>query len=156
MRKRRSVKILRPKLKFILGPNTLQDNAGYTQVPVNDSVNNNQHGSSLMPDGSGDRLLAESNDRVNNNSRSKKPAYSPLTKWGTLFVLFIVNLLNYMDRFTIVGVLSAVQHEFDIGKTKAGLLQTVFMISYGFLNLYYILLLKIVFLQRFDFSSSKS
>ena len=45
-------------------------------------------------------------------------------------MLFVVNLLNYMDRFTIVGVLSAVQHEFNIGKTQAGLLQTVFMLSY--------------------------
>ena len=35
-----------------------------------------------------------------------------------------------MDRFTIVGVLSAVQQEFDIGQTKAALLQTVFLVSY--------------------------
>ena len=51
-------------------------------------------------------------------------------KWATLILLFIVNLLNYMDRFTIVGVLSAVQQEFDIGQTKAALLQTVFLVSY--------------------------
>ena len=35
-----------------------------------------------------------------------------------------------MDRFTIVGVLSAVQQEFNIGQTKAALLQTVFLVSY--------------------------
>ena len=35
-----------------------------------------------------------------------------------------------MDRFTIVGVLSAVQQEFEIGQTKAALLQTVFLVSY--------------------------
>ena len=51
-------------------------------------------------------------------------------KWATLILLFIVNLLNYMDRFTIVGVLSAVQQEFNIGQTKAALLQTVFLVSY--------------------------
>ena len=60
----------------------------------------------------------------------QRKKFSPFVKWATLILLFIVNLLNYMDRFTIVGVLSAVQQEFDIGQTKAALLQTVFLVSY--------------------------
>ena len=63
-------------------------------------------------------------------SNPKRKKFSPFVKWATLILLFIVNLLNYMDRFTIVGVLSAVQQEFEIGQTKAALLQTVFLVSY--------------------------
>ena len=63
-------------------------------------------------------------------SNPKRKKFSPFVKWATLILLFIVNLLNYMDRFTIVGVLSAVQQEFNIGQTKAALLQTVFLVSY--------------------------
>lgn len=105
-------------LDGFLGPASPDDTA-YTAVPITDSYNNNDAGRS------GDRLLPEEQ-----GEERKKPRYSTFTKWGTLIVLFVVNLLNYMDRFTIVGVLSAVQHEFGIGKTQAGLLQTVFMLSY--------------------------
>ena len=95
-----------------------RDNTGYHSVPVSDANQNSTmaSGAPLIPTASGDCY--------------EKPKYSNFTKWGTLITLFIVNLLNYMDRFTIVGVLSAVQHEFQIGKTKAGLLQTIFIISY--------------------------
>ena len=103
-----------------LGPAT-RDGTTYTSVPITDSYDNNAN----RPDGSGDRLISSDSE-----SERKSPKYSAFTRWGTLIVLFVVNLLNYMDRFTIVGVLSAVQHEFNIGKTEAGLLQTVFMLSY--------------------------
>lgn len=62
-------------------------------------------------------------------SRQKKPPqFSNLQKYGTLLVLFAINMLNYMDRFTIVGVLAAVKSEFQIDNKRAGLLQTAFMI----------------------------
>ncbi|EDO39433.1 predicted protein [Nematostella vectensis] len=49
----------------------------------------------------------------------------------TVAVLFFINLLNYMDRFTIVGVLSSIQKYFDEEENSvAGLLQTVFVCSY--------------------------
>ena len=35
-----------------------------------------------------------------------------------------------MDRFTIIGVLSAVQMEFGIDKKEAALLQMFFLVSY--------------------------
>ncbi|OZC12250.1 transporter, major facilitator family protein [Onchocerca flexuosa] len=47
-----------------------------------------------------------------------------------LVLLFVINLLNYMDRFTIAGVLTQVQAFFSIDDTGAGLLQTVFIIFY--------------------------
>ena len=65
-------------------------------------------------------------------SRNKKPPqFSNFQKYGTLLVLFAINMLNYMDRFTIVGVLAAVKSEFQIDNKRAGLLQTAFMIRFG-------------------------
>uniref|UniRef100_A0A336M1G7 CSON009778 protein n=1 Tax=Culicoides sonorensis TaxID=179676 RepID=A0A336M1G7_CULSO len=48
----------------------------------------------------------------------------------TVAVLCFINLINYMDRFTIAGVLTNLQTEFNIDDSLAGLLQTVFIISY--------------------------
>ncbi|XP_066483596.1 protein spinster homolog 1 [Tiliqua scincoides] len=45
-------------------------------------------------------------------------------------VLFFVNLLNYMDRFTVAGVLTDIEGFFSIDDSKSGLLQTVFISSY--------------------------
>ncbi|XP_030065293.1 protein spinster homolog 1 [Microcaecilia unicolor] len=45
-------------------------------------------------------------------------------------VLFFVNLLNYMDRFTVAGVLPDIEHFFNIEDSTSGLLQTVFICSY--------------------------
>ncbi|KAH8283491.1 hypothetical protein KR018_004140 [Drosophila ironensis] len=52
------------------------------------------------------------------------------SKLFTVTVLCFVNLINYMDRFTIAGVLTDVREDFEIGNDSAGLLQTVFVISY--------------------------
>lgn len=51
-------------------------------------------------------------------------------EYMTVGVLCFVNLINYMDRFTLAGVLGDVKTEFEIGDDKAGLLQTVFVIAY--------------------------
>lgn len=45
-------------------------------------------------------------------------------------LLFIVNLLKYMDRFTIAGVLRETQAYFKINDKSSGLIQTVFICSY--------------------------
>ncbi|XP_011704377.1 PREDICTED: protein spinster isoform X1 [Wasmannia auropunctata] len=50
--------------------------------------------------------------------------------WATVAVLCFVNLINYMDRFTVAGVLTDIRHDFDIGNGKSGLLQTAFILSY--------------------------
>ncbi|CAH0691813.1 unnamed protein product [Spodoptera exigua] len=52
------------------------------------------------------------------------------TEYMTVGILCFVNLINYMDRFTIAGVLVDVKKEFDIGDDKAGFLQTVFVVAY--------------------------
>ncbi|XP_012275292.1 protein spinster isoform X2 [Orussus abietinus] len=51
-------------------------------------------------------------------------------EWATVLVLCFVNLINYMDRFTVAGVLSNIRTDFNIGNDKSGLLQTAFIISY--------------------------
>ncbi|XP_052893687.1 protein spinster isoform X2 [Anopheles moucheti] len=50
--------------------------------------------------------------------------------WFTVLVLCFVNLINYMDRFTIAGVLTEIQDHFNIGDDEGGLLQTAFVLSY--------------------------
>ncbi|XP_030379062.1 protein spinster isoform X3 [Scaptodrosophila lebanonensis] len=52
------------------------------------------------------------------------------SQWFTVTVLCFVNLINYMDRFTIAGVLSDIQKDFEIADDAAGLLQTAFVIFY--------------------------
>ncbi|XP_053966881.1 protein spinster [Anastrepha ludens] len=52
------------------------------------------------------------------------------TQWFTVVVLCFVNLINYMDRFTIAGVLTDIQDDFKIGDDDGGLLQTAFVLSY--------------------------
>ncbi|MEQ2203385.1 Protein spinster 3 [Xenoophorus captivus] len=59
-----------------------------------------------------------------------KPAISPRRAYIAIAVLCYVNLLNYMERYTIAGVLSEIQKFFDISDSTAGLLQTVFICSF--------------------------
>ncbi|XP_078338601.1 protein spinster homolog 1-like isoform X5 [Crassostrea virginica] len=47
-----------------------------------------------------------------------------------VFVLLFINLLNYMDRFTIAGVLVDIMSYYKISNSDGGLIQTVFIISY--------------------------
>ncbi|VDM37317.1 unnamed protein product [Toxocara canis] len=49
---------------------------------------------------------------------------------ASIFVMFLINLLNYTDRFTLAGVLTEVQKHFAVDDAKIGLLQTVFIIFY--------------------------
>ncbi|XP_054849212.1 protein spinster homolog 1 [Eublepharis macularius] len=49
---------------------------------------------------------------------------------GIVAVLFFVNLLNYMDRFTVAGVLPDIEKFFNIDDSLSGLIQTVFICSY--------------------------
>ncbi|XP_022246078.1 protein spinster-like [Limulus polyphemus] len=45
-------------------------------------------------------------------------------------ILFFVNLINYMDRFTVAGVLTDIKEYYELDNSEAGLLQTIFVISY--------------------------
>ncbi|XP_065054779.1 protein spinster homolog 1-like [Rhopilema esculentum] len=48
----------------------------------------------------------------------------------SLALLVFINLLNYMDRLTIAGVLPQIKSYYGLDNTMAGLLQTVFTCSY--------------------------
>ncbi|XP_015172953.1 PREDICTED: protein spinster isoform X2 [Polistes dominula] len=48
----------------------------------------------------------------------------------TVTILCFINLINYMDRFTVAGMLRKIKDDFHIGYDKSGLLQTAFIISY--------------------------
>ncbi|XP_064208254.1 protein spinster homolog 3 isoform X1 [Anguilla rostrata] len=54
---------------------------------------------------------------------------SPKRSYIAVAVLCYVNLLNYMDRYTIAGILLNIQQYFRINDSTAGLLQTVFICS---------------------------
>lgn len=45
-------------------------------------------------------------------------------------ILFFINLINYMDRFTVAGVLKDVQHFYGLEDQGGGLLQTCFVVGY--------------------------
>jgi MFS family permease len=47
-----------------------------------------------------------------------------------VWILFLANLLNYMDRFTVAGILTHITKEFHLSSAQTGLLQTVFIIAY--------------------------
>uniref|UniRef100_A0A4W6BMA8 Protein spinster homolog 1 n=1 Tax=Lates calcarifer TaxID=8187 RepID=A0A4W6BMA8_LATCA len=51
----------------------------------------------------------------------------------TVLILCYINLLNYMDRFTVAGVLPDIEHYFGIDDGKSVYCQTVFICSYMFL-----------------------
>jgi len=51
-------------------------------------------------------------------------------QWITVAVLVYVNLINYMDRLTIAGILEPVKEEFGANNAMMGLLQTAFIVSY--------------------------
>lgn len=67
------------------------------------------------------------------SSTSEPPGLANIPKWrryAGVAILFFINLLNYMDRYTIAGVLIQITDNFEINNAMAGLLQTVFIISY--------------------------
>lgn len=52
---------------------------------------------------------------------------------GALFgltVLTLINLLNYLDRYIVAGVMPKILHAFDLKKEEGGLLGTVFILVY--------------------------
>uniref|UniRef100_W5L8S9 SPNS lysolipid transporter 3, sphingosine-1-phosphate (putative) n=1 Tax=Astyanax mexicanus TaxID=7994 RepID=W5L8S9_ASTMX len=73
-------------------------------------------------------IASQSDDSVSSaaeiNIISSKRAYVAIA------VLCYVNLLNYMDRYTIAGVLLSIQKYFNISDSTSGLLQTVFICSF--------------------------
>ncbi|XP_076867902.1 protein spinster homolog 3 [Brachyhypopomus gauderio] len=63
-------------------------------------------------------------------SPADAPVVSAKRAYVAVAVLCYINLLNYMDRYTIAGVLPSIQEFFSITDSTSGLLQTVFICSF--------------------------
>ncbi|XP_044079349.1 protein spinster homolog 3 isoform X2 [Siniperca chuatsi] len=64
------------------------------------------------------------------NAVDDKPATPPRRAYIAVAVLCYINLLNYMERYTIAGVLTDIQKFFVVSDSTAALLQTVFICSF--------------------------
>uniref|UniRef100_A0A915LB36 Major facilitator superfamily (MFS) profile domain-containing protein n=1 Tax=Romanomermis culicivorax TaxID=13658 RepID=A0A915LB36_ROMCU len=64
------------------------------------------------------------------NNGNSAAFHSHYKDYIVVVILFAINLLNYMDRFTIAAVLTDVQAYFNIDDVYVGLLQTVFIGAY--------------------------
>ncbi|XP_035523127.1 protein spinster homolog 3 isoform X1 [Morone saxatilis] len=60
----------------------------------------------------------------------EKAPISPRRAYIAVAVLCYINLINYMERYTVAGVLLNIQKFFDISDSTAALLQTVFICSF--------------------------
>lgn len=65
------------------------------------------------------QMMASNGDQI-----SKRRGYAIVA------ILFFINLLNYMDRFTIAGVLQSIQKYYGLKNSEDGLLQTSFISFY--------------------------
>lgn len=93
--------------------------------------------------------LVQDQDITNINTRQQeRPSYIPrfeyprITEWWeglnktnalSVLILVYVNLINYMDRSTVAGMLNDIKHDKDFNITKdkqLGLLQTAFVACY--------------------------
>ncbi|CAH8501569.1 unnamed protein product [Schistosoma intercalatum] len=59
---------------------------------------------------------------------------SSKSKTITVFIFILINVLNYMDRFTIAGVPENVKSYYKINDSKLGQLQTMFFVFYTILS----------------------
>ncbi|XP_061556100.1 protein spinster homolog 1 [Phycodurus eques] len=87
----------------------------------------------LCDDGEEEEEEEEEEERGAAQGEEPSSGVTPTRAVLTVFILCYVNLLNYMDRFTVAGVLPDIERYFGIDDSKSGLLQTVFICSYMFL-----------------------
>jgi len=106
---------------------------------VNACISNNASSQALMSkldpenaggDGSLRANSSEESIAAGTKSHIKSPNHVSKQEWITLSILTFVNLINYMDRYTIAGILDDVQGQFNITNSQAGLIQTSFIVSF--------------------------
>jgi len=72
----------------------------------------------------------DSEESIEVKKNVKSPNFVSRQDWMTLAILTFVNLINYMDRYTIAGILKEVQDYYKIEDAQAGAIQTVFVASF--------------------------
>lgn len=72
------------------------------------------------------------------SSAAATVARLPAGRWAsiTFLALFLMNLLDYVDRWVLAAVLPDVQRSLDLSNAQAGKLATVFLISYSIFSLF--------------------
>ncbi|XP_054274582.1 protein spinster-like isoform X2 [Macrosteles quadrilineatus] len=96
---------------------------------------NNSHQHLMNEDGdSVDTVVPplSSNSTDPRTGAKRTPVENRITKRQilTVVVLCFVNMINYMDRYIIAGILTDIEKYFNLSDDKSGLLQTAFVISY--------------------------
>lgn len=122
----------------ILETNTT-DSQSLRSDTSNESRNSNNNAKDEEPPKESVKPASSSSWWRKTGDSANVPAETDAKKEGvkrkiTLAVLLVANLLNYMDRYTLAGVLNDVQDYFSINNSQAGLLQTSFIISYMLLS----------------------
>ncbi|XP_058807944.1 protein spinster isoform X2 [Phymastichus coffea] len=86
----------------------------------------------LMDNDANQRASSSSDSQSINKQSDDNPSFRSVTtkEWLTVLILCFVNLINYMDRFTVSGVLTFIQNDFHMSGSQSGLLQTAFIMSY--------------------------
>ncbi|XP_055701225.1 protein spinster isoform X4 [Phlebotomus papatasi] len=117
----------------------MSTNQGYqkvsTEIPImadSSRITSRSSSQQLMPDSASVSASLESGDQDKPEPSYQYSGLRSIGKreWFTVSVLCFVNLINYMDRFTIAGVLTDIQDHFGIRDDQGGLLQTAFVLSY--------------------------
>src|SRR3954453_19132107 len=64
------------------------------------------------------------------------PLAAPAPRWAlaTFLVLFVMNLLDYIDRWVLAAVLPQIQSDLNLNNAQAGWLATLFLISYSLIS----------------------
>jgi len=111
------------------------ENRIYRQLPDNSSDIHLSAASSFsggMSPSGGATPVYRSSSISNMKSEHTKSSPNHITKaqWCAVAILTFINLINYMDRYTIAGILTQVQDYYSISDTQAGFLQTIFVLSY--------------------------
>jgi MFS family permease len=111
------------------------ENRIYRQLPDNASDVNLSAASSfsgeISPSGRVSPVyISSSNSNIKTEHQKNSPNHISKAQWCAVAILTFINLINYMDRYTIAGILSQVQEYYKISDTEAGFLQTIFVISY--------------------------
>lgn len=101
--------------------------------------NNNIDANNIMPvnyssmrliDSKEDSTIIIDNNKISNNENKNAKIKICPQNILMMSLLFVINLIKYMDRFTIAGVLKETQEYFQIDNTSSGLMQTIFICSY--------------------------
>lgn len=74
--------------------------------------------------------VLQSGESVKSNETENEIKIKKNRAYLCVAVLFGINLINYMDRYTVAGVLLSVKEFYKLNDSDAGLLQTSFVISY--------------------------